>query len=70
MGLTGTAAIRLLIDEEGRVIASELARSSGVEILDETAVAWGLRCRFSPAIQNDRPIKLWVIISYEFTLDE
>lgn len=70
MGLTGTAAIRLLIDEEGRVIASELARSSGVEILDETAVAWGLRCRFSPAIQNDHPIKLWVIISYQFTLDE
>jgi len=69
MGLTGEVLVQALIDEEGHVLVAELARSSGVAALDEVAVKWAKQCLFSPAIQNGRPVKIWVYFTYEFVLD-
>lgn len=67
--LTGTVHLKLLVDEEGNVIRSQVAKSSGIAALDEAAVAGGLKCKFSPGIQNGRPVKIWVTFPYEFQLN-
>lgn len=67
-GSEGTVAVYVYIDKEGRPVEARVARSSGTESLDEAAVAWALKCSFSPGIQNGYPVALWVVISYVFKL--
>ncbi len=69
LGLTGNVTVRVLLDREGKVVKSELVRSSEIDALDEAAVAWAKKCIFSPAIQGNQPIPIWVYFTYEFVLD-
>lgn len=69
-GLAGTVWVRALVDESGNVINSILHRSSGVASLDEVAVATAHKNRFSPGIQNRRPVKVWVSYPVVFSLSD
>jgi protein TonB len=67
-GLTGTVWVQVLVDEEGNVMRAQVAKSCGVKLLDEAAVEGAKKCTFKPAIQNGRPVKIWVSFPYEFQL--
>jgi protein TonB len=67
-GIEGKVYVKALVDENGNVIKSMVARSSGTEALDEAAIEWALKCKFKPGIQNNRPVKVWVTFPYEFEL--
>lgn len=69
MGLEGRVAIRALVDTLGDVRDVQLAKSSGVEILDSAAVKAAWKCRYSPGIQNGRPVWVWVTYPVVFRLD-
>jgi protein TonB len=69
-GLTGIVQVQLLVDEQGNVLKSQVAKSSGVASLDEAATEAALKCKFKPAIQNGRPIKIWVTFPFIFELDQ
>ncbi len=68
-GITGDVVVWALVNEKGEVAEARVFKSSGSEGLDEAAVAAAYLCRYSPGIQNGRPIKVPVIYSVEFRLE-
>ena len=52
--------IRMLIDEEGKVLRAKFVNGSGNEEWDSAALESIEKWRFSPALYNDKPVKIWV----------
>lgn len=52
--------IRMLIDEEGKVLKAKFINGSGNEEWDSIALLSIGNWRFSPAKQNNKPVKIWV----------
>jgi periplasmic protein TonB len=68
-GLTGKVWVKALVGKDGKVIKAILGKTSGVQSLDDAAVAAAIKNIFSPAIQNNRPVACWVTYPVDFTLD-
>jgi protein TonB len=66
-GIGGTAVVWLRLDEEGRVIDTQLKRTSGHAALDRAAEDVALRARFSPAYNRDLRVRVWVELPVVFT---
>jgi periplasmic protein TonB len=66
-GIGGTTLLWFLIDEEGRVLQTRLHTSSGLPGLDQAAMQVAETMRFSPALNRDRRVKVWVEIPIVFT---
>lgn len=62
----GTAVMWLLLNEQGRVISSEIKESSGQPSLDRAALGVAPLMRFSPARNRDQRVKVWVIVPLKF----
>ncbi|UCC44562.1 MAG: energy transducer TonB [Candidatus Zixiibacteriota bacterium] len=67
-GITGEVAVKVLVDKNGNARDAVVFKSSGNGLLDEAAVEAAKQCRFKPAIQNGRPVAMWVAFTYEFIL--
>jgi len=67
-GLEGTVYLRVLVKKDGTVGDAKVEKSSKIASLDEAALAAAFGCKFKPAIQNGRPVNVWVSFPYEFTL--
>jgi protein TonB len=67
-GLEGTVYLRVLVKKDGTVGDAKVEKSSKIESLDEAALKAVYACTFKPAIQNGRPVNVWVSFPYEFTL--
>jgi protein TonB len=67
-GLEGTVIVNVLVGVEGRVDQAVVA-SSAHPLLDRAAVAAALRCRFTPALQREMKVKVWVAVPYRFRLN-
>ncbi|MBD3401472.1 TonB family protein [candidate division GN15 bacterium] len=68
-GIEGDVWVKVLVDIDGSVREAIIGLSSESAMLDEAAVAAAYRNRFSPAIQNGRPIPVWVTYKVEFRLN-
>ena len=66
-GVGGTAILWFLIDEEGRVLDAEVKESSGQPMLDRAALDVARIMRFSPALNRDRKVRVWVQLPVEFS---
>ncbi len=66
-GLEGTVQIRVLIDQDGKII-QYLVESAEYEVFVEPAVEALKQSVFSPARQNKLPITCWVSIPIKFSL--
>jgi periplasmic protein TonB len=66
-GIGGTPTVHLFIDVDGRVINTVLATSSGRAELDEAAVAVARVMRFSPALNREERVQVWVELPIVFT---
>jgi protein TonB len=66
IGIGGTVLIWLLVDEVGKVMKTELKTSSGYSELDEAALRVGASMRFSPALNRNQPVKVWVAVPVVF----
>jgi TonB family protein len=49
------------------VVRTQLSRSSGHPPLDEAALVVAATMRFSPAMNRDRPVPVWVEIPIVFS---
>lgn len=67
-GLEGLVWIKALIGSDGNVKDAVVYKSSGTPSLDEAALAVAKENKFKPAIQNGRPVAMWVAYKVEFTL--
>jgi TonB family protein len=66
----GVVILSLLVDTNGRVIASEIEKSSDSRILDETTIAAISLCTFKPGLNDGRPEKAWVRLKYTWVIEK
>ncbi|MEK7774725.1 MAG: TonB family protein [Candidatus Zixiibacteriota bacterium] len=66
-GLSGKVWVKALVDKEGNVVKAIVGKTSGVQSLDDAAVAAAFENKFKPGIQNGRPVNCWVTYPVEFT---
>lgn len=63
----GTVVILVLVGKDGKVIEARVDR--GIPMLDAAALAAARGAVFRPALQQHRPVKVWVRIPMTFRLD-
>lgn len=68
-GFEGTVKVRVLVDEEGRVIEADLLSGDAWPTIEKAALAAAMKCLFKPATQRSIPVKARVMIPFEFRLD-
>lgn len=67
--MEGTVWVKILVDKDGNARDAIVAKASGANIgFEEEALEAAKQCKFSPAIQNGRPIAIWVTFPFEFKL--
>ena len=54
------------IDENGRVVNRQIDQSSGHQALDDAALRVANLYRFSPALNRDRRVPVWVSFGITF----
>ena len=65
----GTVFLRFLVGADGKVIQSEVEKSSGYKRLDEAARAGLSRCQFKPATIDGKPEQGWASMKYTWRLE-
>ena len=65
-GIEGSITIHVLIDKKGKVEA--IGDIKGPQVFHEAAQKAALQYEFTPAIQNDKPVKVWVALRFKFQL--
>ncbi|MBR9988321.1 MAG: energy transducer TonB [Gemmatimonadetes bacterium] len=66
-GIGGSPTVHFFIDENGRVLRTLLSQSSGYPALDDAAIAVAQQMQFSPALNRDKKVQVWVEIPIVFT---
>lgn len=66
-GIGGTVIVWFFIDENGKVLKAQINKSSGYPMLDAAAIRIANIYRFTPALNRDRRVKVWVSIPIQFT---
>lgn len=59
-GVSCRLTVGIRIDEEGRVTATDILRSSGLPACDESVSRWALETRWSTAYNRDQPVVVWI----------
>jgi len=59
-GIGGTVYVNFFIDENGKVIRHIIDKSSGHKDLDDAALKVASIMRFSPALNRDKKVPVWV----------
>ncbi len=65
----GTVSLRFLVGVDGKVIQSEVEKSSGFRRLDEAARAGLAKCQFKPATVDGKPEQAWASMRYTWRLE-
>jgi len=66
-GIGGTIDVWFFIDETGRVIRTLVDKSSGHQALDEAALKVADVIEFTPALNRDRRVPVWISLPVTFT---
>ena len=66
---TGIVQLNFLIDVDGSVLESNVARSSGSRRLDEAARQGLSLCKFKPGTVDGKPQKSWSRIEYQWKIE-
>lgn len=66
-GIGGEVIMWFFIDENGKVLKTQLNRSSGYAALDEAAGKVSEMMRYSPAYNRDKKVQVWVQIPIKFS---
>jgi protein TonB len=65
-GIGGTVRVYFFIDETGKVIDHRIDQTSGHQALDEAALKVADVYRFSPALNRDKKVPVWVSFPITF----
>jgi len=66
-GISGTVLVKILIDKAGKVIRAVVIKSDS-ELLNQAAIDAALNSSFIPALQNNSPVAVWIVLPYRFKL--
>ncbi len=67
-GITGKVFIKVLVDKEGMPKKAMVIKSEN-EIFNQSAIDAAMKSKFSPAIQEGKPVAVWIVLPYKFALD-
>lgn len=67
-GVEGTVNVWFHIGDDGRVLATQVQETSGHRALDEAALRVAEKIRFSPALNKDDAVPVWVALPISFQL--
>lgn len=65
-GIGGQVLVWFLIDKTGEVQNATLKETSGHEALDQAALSVARAFRFSPALNRDQPVPVWIALPIVF----
>ena len=65
--ITGKVFVTALVNKAGKV--ESIGKITGPEVFHEAARAAAQKWEFEPAIQNDKPVKVWVSLPFTFQLN-
>jgi len=68
-GKEGTVIVQLLLDTDGSVIQTRVARSSGNPDLDKAAAEGAKKFKFKPAKRRATPVRVWCSMPIVFRLE-
>jgi len=64
---SGTVWVQALVDKEGKVRDARVLKPSGTNVgFEESAIEAAYKNRYKPAIQNGRPVAVWVSYKVDF----
>jgi TonB family protein len=66
-GIGGTVTVWFLIDEDGQVARTLINQSSGHQALDEAALRVAELAEFTPALNRDKRVQVWISLPITFT---
>lgn len=69
-GVEGETLLRLFVNDAGRVDTARVERTSGHAEFDSAAVAGAQDLRFEPALSDQEPIGVWVLLPVQFELPD
>lgn len=67
-GIGGTVQLYIFVDENGQPAKSQVQKSSGYPQLDQAAADVVKQMEFSPAMNRDKPVGVWVLQSVQFSV--
>lgn len=67
-GIGGTATVWFFLDETGTVRRVLLDDSSGHQALDDAAMRVAGQIEFTPALNRDKPVPVWIALPITFTV--
>lgn len=67
-GITGKVFVKVLVDKSGRPKKAVVIKSDS-ELFNQSAIDAAMKSAFSPALQNQHPIAVWIVLPYRFTLE-
>ena len=68
-GIEGMCVLEGVIDTLGNVVDVKIFKSSGNTLLDKAAINAFKTYEFSPAVQHDRPVSVWIRMPIIFKLN-
>lgn len=68
-GTTGTTMVGVLVDADGKVLASKVISSSGSARVDRASVKASARCKFQPGARDGQAAPSWTKVQYSWVVE-
>ena len=68
-GITGRVFVKVLVDKEGKPKRAVVIKTDS-DLFNDAAIAAAMKSAFTPALQNNHPIAVWIVLPYKFQLQE
>lgn len=65
-GIEGRVSVKVLVGEDGKVI--KVGSVSGNDIFHDEVKDKAMKLEFTPGLQNNKPVKVWVTVPFTFKL--
>lgn len=65
-GISGSVKLYIFVDESGNPAKSQVQKSSGYAQFDAAAAEVAHRMEFSPAMNRDKPVGVWIVQQIDF----
>jgi protein TonB len=67
-GIGGTVNVWFYIDEEGNVVRTLINQTSGHKALDDAALRVANVIEFTPALNRDKQVSVWISLGIKFEI--
>jgi TonB family protein len=69
-GITGKLAVKFIVGKNGQVYSPTIVSATPRGMFDENVIAAIRQWRFKPAFFADRPVAVWLLLPFEFKMEE